>query len=52
MLKDHKELGVHTELLSDGVIDLVKSGVVTGTRKSLRRGKMMATLAQGFPATL
>jgi acyl-CoA hydrolase len=47
MLKDHRELGVHTELLSDGVIDLVESGVVTGTRKSLRRGKIVTTLALG-----
>jgi acyl-CoA hydrolase len=47
MLKDHKELGVHTELLSDGVIDLVESGVITGTRKVLRRGKIVATLALG-----
>jgi acyl-CoA hydrolase len=47
MLKGHKELGVHTELLSDGVIDLVESGVVTGTRKALRRGKIVTTLALG-----
>jgi acyl-CoA hydrolase len=47
MLKDHQELGVHTELLSDGVIDLVENGVVTGTRKALRRGKIVSTLALG-----
>jgi acyl-CoA hydrolase len=47
MLKGHRELGVHTELLSDGVIDLVESGVVTGTRKSMRRGKIVTTLALG-----
>lgn len=47
LLKGHRDLGVHTELLSDGVIDLVESGVVTGTRKTLRRGKIVATLALG-----
>ncbi|MCE3274505.1 MAG: propionyl-CoA--succinate CoA transferase [Propionibacteriaceae bacterium] len=47
MLKGHRELGVHTELLSDGVIDLVEAGVITGTRKLLRRGKIVTTLALG-----
>jgi acyl-CoA hydrolase len=47
MLQGHKELGVHTELLSDGVIDLVESGVVTGTHKTFRRGKIVTTLALG-----
>lgn len=47
MLGNHKDLGVHTELLSDGVIDLVESGVVTGTHKNFRRGKIVATLALG-----
>jgi acyl-CoA hydrolase len=47
MLKGHRDLGIHTELLSDGVIDLVESGVVTGTRKMLRRGKVVTTLAIG-----
>jgi acyl-CoA hydrolase len=47
MLGDHHELGVHTELLSDGVMDLVEAGVVTGTRKVLRRGKVVATFALG-----
>ena len=47
MLKGHKDLGVHTELLSDGVIDLVESGVVTGTHKEFRRGKIVTTLALG-----
>lgn len=30
-MKNHKELGVHTEMLSDGIIDLIDSGAVTGT---------------------
>ena len=47
LLKGHRDLGVHTELLSDGVIDLVDAGVVTGTQKTLRRGKIVTTLALG-----
>jgi acyl-CoA hydrolase len=47
MLNGHRDLGVHTELLSDGVIDLVETGVITGTRKVLRRGKIVTTLALG-----
>lgn len=47
MLKGHEHLGIHTELLSDGVMDLVEAGVVTGTKKPLRRGKVVATLALG-----
>ncbi|MEA3054577.1 MAG: hypothetical protein QOD30_9, partial [Actinomycetota bacterium] len=46
-LRDHRELGVHTELLSDGLIDLVDAGVVTGTRKTLDPGKIVGTFALG-----
>jgi acyl-CoA hydrolase len=46
-LSDHRHLGVHTELLSDGVMDLVDSGVVTGTNKHLRRHKVIATFCLG-----
>jgi acyl-CoA hydrolase len=46
-LRDHRDLGIHTELLSDGLIDLIDRGVVTGTRKRLRTGKIVATFALG-----
>jgi acyl-CoA hydrolase len=46
-LRGHRELGIHTELLSDGVIDLVERGVVTGTRKKLEPGKLVTTFALG-----
>ncbi len=46
-LREHRHLGVHTELLSDGVIDLVESGVVTGTRKQVVPGKVVATFCLG-----
>src|SRR4051812_3218564 len=50
MLRDHRDLGVHTELLSDGVMNLVEAGVVTGTKKRLRRGKIVTTFALGTRA--
>lgn len=47
MLSDHRELGVHTELFSDGFIDLVENGVITGTRKQTHRNKIVTTSAIG-----
>lgn len=47
LLKDHQDLGVHTELLSDPVIDLVEAGVVTGIRKVANRGRIVTTFALG-----
>ncbi|MDX1664693.1 MAG: acetyl-CoA hydrolase/transferase C-terminal domain-containing protein [Candidatus Promineifilaceae bacterium] len=41
-LGSHRDLGVHTELFSDGVIDLVESGVITCARKSFHPGKIVA----------
>ncbi len=46
-LHDHRDLGVHTELLSDSLIELVERGVVTGTRKRLAPGKVVTTFALG-----
>jgi acyl-CoA hydrolase len=46
-LRDHEHLGIHTELLSDGLIDLVERGVVTGTDKEVAPGKVVATFALG-----
>lgn len=47
MLKDHRHLGIHTEMLPDGVVDLVKSGAVDGTRKFTNPGKIITTFAYG-----
>ncbi|HSM55896.1 MAG TPA: acetyl-CoA hydrolase/transferase C-terminal domain-containing protein [Candidatus Sulfomarinibacteraceae bacterium] len=41
-LTDHRDLGVHTELFSDGVVDLVEAGVVTCRRKNFHPGKIIA----------
>src|SRR4051794_23681702 len=46
-LRDHRDLGVHTELVSDGIMDLVECGAVTGTRKQERPNKVVATFALG-----
>jgi acyl-CoA hydrolase len=46
-LTDHRDLGVHTELLSDGLMTLVETGVVTGIRKTLNRLKIVGTFALG-----
>jgi acetyl-CoA hydrolase len=41
-LGNHRDLGVHTELFSDGIIDLVEAGVITCQRKSFHPGKIIA----------
>ncbi len=41
------ELGIHTEMMSDGAMRAVERGVVTGTRKSLHPGKVVITFALG-----
>ena len=46
-MKDKKRLGIHTEMFSDGVLDLVEQGVITGEDKSLHKGKMVATFLMG-----
>jgi acyl-CoA hydrolase len=46
-LHHHRDLGIHTELLSDGVVDLMEAGVVTGVRKDLNRMKTVGTFALG-----
>jgi acetyl-CoA hydrolase len=46
-LRDKKDLGIHTELFSDGVIDLVNAGVLTNARKSLHPGKIVAGFILG-----
>jgi acyl-CoA hydrolase len=46
-LGDHRDLGIHTELLSDGAIDLIEQGVVNGSRKVRRPGKVVTTFCLG-----
>ena len=47
LLTGHRHLGVHTELLGDGFVELVESGAVTGTRKRTHRNKLVTTSALG-----
>ena len=46
-LSGHRDLGVHTEMFSDGVIDLVESGVINGERKTLHPGKIVSGFLLG-----
>lgn len=46
-LKDKKNLGIHSEMFSDGVVELVEAGVITGTKKALLPGKMVANFLMG-----
>lgn len=53
VLKDlihHKDLGIHTEMFSDGVIDLYKRGVINGRLKKIHPGKMVSSFCIGSKA--
>lgn len=47
MLINHRHLGIHTEMLTDGIVDFVTSGAVDGTKKFTHKGKIVATFALG-----
>ena len=46
-LSNHKELGVHTEMLSDGIIPLIETGVITNQHKKKHRGKTVTSFLVG-----
>ena len=46
-LGDKKDLGIHSEMFSDGVIELVEQGVINGSRKSIHAGKIIASFVLG-----
>ncbi|GCE22808.1 acetyl-CoA hydrolase/transferase family protein [Dictyobacter kobayashii] len=46
-LSDRRALGVHTEMFSDGILDLVEQGVITGENKIMDRGKIVASFVVG-----
>ncbi len=46
-LQGKRDLGIHTEMFSDGVVDLVKRGVITGKKKTLHPGKIISTFLMG-----
>lgn len=46
-LKEKHDLGIHTEMFSDGVVELVEAGVITNRKKTLHRGQSVATFLMG-----
>lgn len=46
-LKDHKNLGLHSETFADGVLELIKSGVINGQNKAIDKGKVVASFLLG-----
>ena len=46
-----RDLGVHTEMMTDGIVDLYQAGKVTGAHKQLDQGKMVCTFSLGSRAT-
>lgn len=46
-LSHHKDLGVHTEMFSDGLIDLIESGVINGSKKRTHPGKVVSSFVMG-----
>ena len=46
-LTDKRDLGIHTEMIGDGIMSLVEAGVVNNSRKNYHPGKMFATFALG-----
>ena len=50
-LGSKKHLGVHTELLTDGIMELMKAGVIDNSQKDIHRGKTIATFCMGKAGT-
>ena len=46
-LKNHKHLGIHSEMIADGVLDLVEAGVIDCSEKTLHRGQIVVTFLMG-----
>lgn len=46
-LKDRRNLGIHTEMFSDGVLDLIEEGIVNNEKKTLHAGKSIASFVLG-----
>lgn len=46
-LGNHKDLGVHTEMFADGVLALVRKGIINGRNKAIDRGKIVSTFVMG-----
>jgi 4-hydroxybutyrate CoA-transferase len=49
-LRDKRDLGIHTEMFTDAVMDLVECGAITGARKEINRGKIVSAFLMGSKA--
>jgi acyl-CoA hydrolase/GNAT superfamily N-acetyltransferase len=49
-LSNHKDLGIHTEMFSDGIMDLIMKGVITNRSKTFHRGKTITSFCLGTRA--
>lgn len=49
-LTNHRGLGIHTEMFSDGILPLVENGAITGEYKKVKPGKIVSCFAMGSPA--
>jgi len=49
-LKNRRDLGIHSDVITDGLVDLVKAGVVTGRRKSINRDRIVTSYCLGTRA--
>jgi acyl-CoA hydrolase len=47
LLQHHKDLGIHTEMMTDGIAELYENGVITGAKKKTHREKLVATFVLG-----
>jgi acyl-CoA hydrolase len=47
LLDGHQHLGIHTEMVSDGVVEAIEKGIVTNAKKTIHRGKVIATFVLG-----
>ena len=47
LLRDRKDLGIHSEMVPDSVVDLIKAGVITGDRKTVHPHKVIAGFVLG-----
>ncbi len=50
-LSDKKNLGIHSELITDGIMALIQKGVIDNSRKTVNRGKTVATFCMGHKET-
>jgi acyl-CoA hydrolase len=50
-LREKRDLGIHTEMFSDGVVDLVDEGIITNEKKTLNKGKIVAGFVLGTKKT-